>query len=208
MTKIITHIPRRQGPGRGIAGEIELCHVFPDGWRRPAARQANQIQDTWGFIVAKLLGFGDNKYKINAMYIEFENVDDPEDPVTLPTNEPDETVGYYDDLSLSSSRDFLRVPLLVAPGISVVSGFEDVFEAGQGNKLTFFTQTQGVAGVHGRGFSSGDNSKVYGVALAATPVFADRTQDVILARSYLAADRQVLKELTPDVGVTWHLLLT
>jgi len=126
--------------------------------------------------------------------------------VTKPTFGRDEGRDYYQDLSLSASRDFLRVPLLVQPTIGIETGFEDYFTAGvDGNKLTFFTQTQGTAGFHGKTFSDSVNSKVFGVALVATPVFADPTLDVVFARSYFDTDDQVEKLASSQVGITWDI---
>jgi len=166
----------------------------------------NQIQDTWGMIAAQCIGMGDRNYRIAGMYVEFENVADPEDPVTIPSYETDEGLEYYNDLAFSGTRDYLRVPLIQNPMLAIETGYEDIFVEGEsGNKLTFFSITQGTVGVHGRTFSDAVNSKVCGAALVAIPTFGDRTQDVIFSRTYWDLEDQVLKEVSHQIGVTWDI---
>lgn len=164
----------------------------------------NQLQHGWGYAAAQCLGKGNRSYKIAAMYIEFENTASSGDPVTAPTYDRAEGVEYYQDLELSVDRDFLRVPLLVEPEIGIETGYEDSFTAGEsGNKLTFFTQTQGTTGFHGKTFSDSVNSTIFGVALVATPEFSDPTKDVVAARTYFEVADQVVKLPNSQVGVTW-----
>jgi hypothetical protein len=176
----------------------------------PTHYQQNQIQYSWGFIAARQLGFkkqvGRYDYTISGMYIEFENVADPEDPVTIPTYERSEGRDYYDGLMASGTRDYLRVPLRMEPALSIAEGYEDYFEEGEGNMLTFFALSSGATGVHGKTFSSGANSKICGFALVAMPVFADATLDVIAARTYLAEENQQVKDASAQAGVTWELI--
>lgn len=169
-------------------------------------QQSNQIQYDWGFVAAKTIGEGDRNYRVSSLYIEYENVSLPGDPVTPPSFARDEGVDYYIDLALSSTRDFLRVPLLVSPTIGIEPGFEDWFTEGvNGNLLTFYTQTQGTAGFHGKPFSAAVNSKVFGAALVATPLFADQTQDVVFARTYFDVSDQEVKSASKQFGVTWDV---
>ncbi len=166
----------------------------------------NQIQYDWGFVAAKTIGQGDRKFKLAAMYIEFENVASPSNPVTAPAFGRDAGTEYYDDLQSSGTKDFLRVPFVSMPVIGIESGFEPFFTPDEtGNKLTFYAQTQGVTGVHGKTFSDSVNSKVYGAALVATPDFADRTQDVVFARAYYPTISQTVKEASAQIGVTWEI---
>jgi hypothetical protein len=172
----------------------------------PRCSRPNQIQDDWMFIAAKAIGMRLSNYGISAMYVEYENVADPDDPVAAPAFERDEGVEYYEDLAFSSNRDFLRVPLLQNPLLGIEAGYEELFVAGtSGNKPTFFSMSQGTTGVHGKAYSDAANSKVFGVALVATPVFADRTQDLIFSRTYFAAAEQWAKEASHQIGVTWDI---
>lgn len=192
-----------------IHGRIGLWDIW---YRRngeriitPISFKPNQIQYDWGFIAAKAIGQGDSSYKIASMYIEFENVASPGDPVTIPTFGRDEGTDYYDDLQSSSVRDFLRVPLTTIPTIGIETGFEAYFTAPAGNKLTFFTQTQGTEGIHGKTFSDSVNSKVFGAALVATPVVADRTQDIVFARAYYSVADQTVKDASHQIGLSWEI---
>lgn len=170
-------------------------------------QKQNQIQYEWGAVAAQCIGMGNRNYRVNAMYIEYENVASPSDDVTVPTYGRDEGRGYYDDLAMSATRDFLRVPLLFQPSIGIESGYEDYFTAGvNGNKLTFYTQSQGTTGFHGKSFNSSANSKVFGVALVATPVFADPTQDLVFARTYFEVADQTPKLASSQVGITWDVV--
>jgi len=170
-------------------------------------QKQNQIQYEWGAVASQCIGIGNRNFRVNAMYIEYENVADPEDPITVPTYARDEGRSYYEDLSVSATRDFLRVPLLFQPTIGIETGYEDYFTAGvNGNKLTFYSQSQGTSGFHGKSFNAGSNSKVFGVALAATPVFGDPTQDLIFARTYFEVADQTPKLVSSQVGITWDLV--
>jgi hypothetical protein len=76
---------------------------------------------------------------------------------------------------------------------------------GLSNQLTFFAQTAGTQGVHGKNFSHITNSKVFSAALVAMPRFADRTKDAIFARINLDAGDQTSKEASSQIGITWDI---
>ncbi len=198
-----------------VQGRISLCRVWfskrdrhPPYQRRvdPLFSKPNQIQYSWGFVAAQCIGRGDRSYRISSMYVEYENVAAPGDAVTVPVFGREEGQDYYSDLLLSANRDFLRVPLIIEPTIGIELGFEDYFTEGvDGNKLTFFTQTQGTQGFHGKPFSDAVNSKIFGVALVATPEFGDPSQDVVFARTYFDVSDQTLKLASSQVGITWDV---
>lgn len=196
----------------GIAGlwDIQEIRARTDGrvLRRlvePITFKNNQIQFDWGYIAAQTIGRGKVSYRLSALYIEFENVASPGDAVTIPSFTRAAGTEYYDDLQSSGSRDYLRVPLLQDPLISIASGFENYFtENTDGNKITIFAQTQGVVGVHGKTFSDSVNSKVFGAAAVATPVYSDPTQDIVFARTYFGVSEQTLKEASSQIGVSWE----
>lgn len=200
--------------GRGeVRGRISLFDIaVPRLQTDPAGvfhrySQRNQLQVEWGQIAARCIGRGDRDYRISAMYVEFENVAAPGDPVTAPSYAATEGRDYYEDLAMSSDRDFLRIPLSLSPGISVATGYADYFpnEADAGNMATFFAQTQGVAGVHGKPFTEAANSTIFGLALVAAPLFTDRTKDLVMARTYLPVDEQVPKQGLRQTGVVWDI---
>jgi len=187
-----------------VKGRLQLWTQRHGLWV-PRAVIENQIQYSWGMIAAQAIGRGDPRFHVNTMYIEFENVASPGDPVTIPTFGRDEGVEYYDDLVSSGVRDYLRVALLQDPLLGVETGYEDYFGDGEGNKLTFFAQSQGTTGTHGKTFSDTVNSKVFGAALVAAPVFSDPTQDIVFSRSYFPTDEQTVKEASSQVGISWEI---
>lgn len=202
IDRVVPRIRGRIGVWRHLP---EVCRQH--GRMEPLFRKENQIQYAWGAVATRCIGLGDRNFRINAMYVEYENVADPEDPVTPPTFGRDEDRSYYGDLALSGTRDFLRVPLLLQPSIGIETGFEDYFIEGvSGNLLTFHAQTQGTVGFHGKSFNDGVNSKVFGVALVATPVFADPSQDIVFARTYFDTEDQTSKLASSQIGITWDVV--
>ncbi len=188
---------------RGLSG---LWRVHNDGRVEAITFKQNQIQYAWGFAAVMAMCKRQPLYGISSMYIEYENVADPTDPVTIPTFGREEGREYYQDLESSGTRDYLRVPLLQDPMLGIQAGFENFFTAGvNGNKATFFAQTAGIVGVNGKTFSTAANSKICGAALIATPVIADITQDIIVARAYYSVDEQEVKGLSSQLGVSWEL---
>jgi hypothetical protein len=197
--------------GFGVRGHVTLWQVDEKtGLKLPLGAQPNQIQYSWGFAAAKQLGFRPNperpSYHISAMYIEFENQADPAVVIAVSPFDRDLGIGYYNGLLTSGNRDFLRIPLSVEPATSVSAGFEANLPVDQqANQLTFFVQTSGTTGVHGKTFSHVVNSKVYSAALVAAPHIGDRTKDVIFARTILSPANQVTKEASSQVGITWDV---
>lgn len=183
-------------PGEPV---IEL----PGSWQKHGDGEPNETLFAWGKVVGELLrGAPDGKaYKIGAMYIEFEN--NGGSPVTPPAFDRSGGKSYYDGLSSSGDRDYLRVPIVAAQLDSTdLTNFPD------GNRITFFAQTTGVAGVHGKTFSDTVSSRIFGGALVSTPVFSDQTQDIVHSRFYFSSsDNQLVKQAGSQVTMTWPLSL-
>lgn len=166
------------------------------------------ILASWGYAAAKALSEGSYKWTIRTVYIEFENVADPGNPASIPTIDPlDPSAGlpYFDALSSSSSRDYLRVPLISTPLLGIATGYSGYFIAPAGNKLSIFAQTNGTVGVHGKAFANASNSKVCGAALVVSPVDGDPTQDIVIGRGYLASSDQILKLDGEQLGIRCDL---
>lgn len=200
-----------QDQPRGLVrGRIGLGRFNERGIFIPHLRKANQIQLNWGVIAARQIGFKRQAhrpdYSISAMYVEFENVADPDDEVVVPTFERSDGLEYYDDLVSSGVRDFARIPLRMEPSLAVSDEAAGLLPDGEGNMLTFFAMTSTGTGVHGKTFSAGVNSKICGFALVATPVFDDRTQDIIFARTYLETADQQVKDASAQAGVSWDII--
>jgi hypothetical protein len=196
--------------GSGVRGHVTLWRTAANGQRTLLRAQRNQIQYSWGHIAAKQLGYlpGPDRpsYHISAMYVEFENVANPGDPVTVSVFGRELGIAYFDELLYSPVQDFLRVPLRLEPALGISTGYEEFFTPGvNGNQLTFFAQTAGLSGVHGKVFSHTVNSKIYAVTLVATPVFSDRTRDVVFARTVFEEEHQVTKEASSQIGITWDI---
>lgn len=192
----------QEDDGRTIQRPTSL--VLP-GWLPVTDWTHNDVLYEWGAIVGNLLLRRGNQYGIGGMYIEFENVADPDDPVTPPvvTRGPGEGIDYYNDLGTSPNRDYLRVPLIA--GTLEVS---DADKFPKGNMPVFFAQTSGLVGTHGKPFSDVNNSKVFGAALVAFVDKDDATRDLVLSRWYAGAGDQQAKLPTSQVGVEWRLKLT
>lgn len=184
-----------------VNGFIKSYEINSAGLWVPGASFHNQIQWTWGDIACKLFGEGREEYKISAMYIEFENTASPGDLVSAPAFDRADGIEYYSALSSSPTRDFLRLRLISNPKASIISGYEG--SSVVANQLTFFAQTTGSIGVHGKTFSAAANSTVFGLALVAAPKWEDRTRDLIFAREYYPQAQQVLKQASSQIGVSW-----
>lgn len=165
---------------------------------------SNLVLREWGGIVGKLLTLGSNNYRISTMYLEFENVPVPNTPVSIPVfdRDPPSGVSYYNGLITSLNRDYLRVPMIAG----ILDSTDQILYP-NGNLLTFFAQTSGVVGVHGKPFSDANNSVVFGGALVATPDVNDATQDLILSRFYFPVADQQPKLPTGQIGLEWELTL-
>lgn len=192
----------------GLRGRHRLYAVADDGARTPLQDgwTANTWAVTWGYIAARCLGLRDPSFVLSAMYIEYENPASTGDSISIPTFAAEDGLAYYAGLAGSPRRDYLRVPLRSTPALDVAPGYAAYFGPGQGNRLTVLAQTAGALGAHGRPFTAGAGSTVCGIALVAAPVLADSTQDVLFARSYYAADKQVTKPPNGQVSVDYELI--
>ncbi len=184
--------------------------IVKDGLWTPVAETPNTVMVEWGHIAARQIGYKRDisqlDYAIRGMYIEFENTASPGDPVTVPSFSRNDGLEYYDALVSSPDRDFIRAPLRGLPSLEIAAGYEDYFTEGvDGNKLTFFAQSAGAVGVHGKTYSDTVNSTVFGAALLAFPVLDDRTRDVLFARTYFEVSQQTLKQASSQVGVSWDV---
>lgn len=149
-----------------------------------------------GADILSLLLAGHSEFKIGAMYMEFMNLADPDDPITPPAFDRSGGSEYYASLATSPNVDYLRVPIVLNP-LNSASGPNYV-----ANRATFFAISEGVVGVNGKEFSAAANSAVYGAALVSTPDFGDQSKDVIYSRDYSEIGK-VLKQTGFQIGITW-----
>jgi hypothetical protein len=193
----------------GVRGRVTLWRVTDSGLTLPVRAQPNQIQYSWGTIAARQIGYrrqaGRPDYHVSAMYIEYENVATPEDPITE-DSEFGRSLGIEHYNAMVGNRDYLRVALTLEPTLDISTGYAEYFTPGEnGNQLTFFAQSSGTVGVNALSFSHTVNSKVYAVALVATPDFNDRTKDVVFARTVFDVEDQITKEASSQIGITWDI---
>jgi len=141
--------------------------------------------------ILALLIAGNADYKLNVMYIEFQNTGGT--PVPAPSFNRTGGRAYYDGLV---SADYLRVPVLTSPALSAsASQYEN-------NQAAFFAVTEGVLGVHGTAFNT--TSVVYGAALVAAPDIGDQSRDIVFSRVYTEIG-SIQKEVGHEVGVSWTI---
>lgn len=189
-------------PAAHIKGRVRAYDVIGDDRRLTTDWGNNDVLFDWGAIVGKLLVEGSINYRIGGMYLEYENVADPGDPVSVPSFSRSGGLSYYQGLSVSAVRDYLRVPLTAS---TLTSSDPVVFP--QGNLGTWFAQSQGVTGTHGKAFNDAVNSKVFGGALVAFVDDADADQDIVLSRFYFSVAAQQVKLPTSQIGLEWDLEL-
>lgn len=166
----------------------------------PNKRVKNQTQTGYSAAAVNLFGAGDPTYKVGAIYIEFKNLADPEDSVDAPEGFA-KTVGreYYQ--ALSAPYDYVRVPILFAPHADIDPDVSSNFN----NRLTWTAETTATLGAHGQEFSSGEYSKIFGLALVVTPDWDDYTKDIVIARTYYDdVDDQFLRPAVGGVRVGWQ----
>ncbi len=169
-------------------------------WTPKTDFKKNLILNQWATITAQLLATGNSAYRIGGMYLEFENTAAPGDTVAAPTFDRTRDVTYYDDLSGSSDRDYLRVPMTATQVLTSGADFLS-------NQLVFFARSSGTTGVHGKTFSDSVNSKIFGASLVAFVDNNDATQDLLLSSFYFAVADQQQKLSTSQVGLEWELTL-
>lgn len=183
-----------------IFGKVRAYSVKDDVWTPTTELKKNLVLYQWAEITSKLLTLGDARYRIGGMYLEFQNVASPGDPVSPPIFDRTRTVQYYDDLAGSANTDYLRVPLIASQTLSTGSGLVN-------NELIFFARTSGVVGVHGKPFSYAANSVVFGASLVAFVDATDATQDLLFSSFYFDVPDQQQKLATSQVGIEWALTL-
>ncbi len=174
------------------------------GWHPSTDWIKNTVLFEWGAIIGNLLLKQGLNFGIGGMYMEFTNVASPGDTVSPPTltRDADQGVSYYNQLITSPDTDYLRVPLIAG-----VMNISDILNFPKGNLPTFFAQTSGMVGVHGKPFGDAYNSTVFGGALVAFVNPTDATQDLVFSRYYLTGDLQQVKLPTSQIGVEWALTL-
>jgi hypothetical protein len=183
-----------------VYGRVRAHRVTDNLWTPVTELKKNLVLYQWAEITSKLLTLGDSRYRIGGMYLEFQNVASPGDPVSPPIFDRTRTVQYYDDLAGNANTDYLRVPLIGSQTLSTGSGLTN-------NEIVFFARSSGVVGVHGKPFSYAANSVVFGASLVAFVDATDATQDLLFSSFYFDVADQQQKLATSQVGIEWDLTL-
>jgi hypothetical protein len=191
MNPIIETVPKSF-----MRGFVKVFSVAPDGSKHLLKALENLYVYTGADVVAAALG-GRPGFSVGTMYMEFENLAAPGDPIIPPSYDRSSTVSYYSNLT--SPRDFLRVPLTLQP--TIISSDESKYD---GNQITFFGISSGSVGENGLAFSHTVNSTVFGGGLCASPVVDTQANDRLISRTYWASDA-VLKQQNHQIGVQWTL---
>jgi len=190
-----------------VRDDVSLEHDVLTWWRifsfneetgiiKKMVAQPNIIPYQGADVLARALA-GDADYVAGAMLFEYENT---AGAPSIPSPQRDEGIDYYlDDLSLSATKDYLRIPLVIPAGFS--SSDSTKYD---GNQATFFAITSGVTGIHSKGFTQADSSQVYGVGLVATPQPTQYTSDLLFSRSYDGFD-PVPKESGYQIGAQYMI---
>jgi hypothetical protein len=159
----------------------------------------NLVMFDWAVLAAKQVTVGGPQFRINAMYIEYQNVASPGNTVTPPALARGAGITYYNSLSGSSNTDFLRLPMTAVSTRLLNNSYSG------DNIASFYAMTQGVTGIHGRSFSDSANSKIYSAALVCMQDELDRTKDLIVCRWNFPAGQQQLKLPSSQYGLKWEL---
>lgn len=136
--------------------------------------QKNMVVYGGADVLARLLA-GQNNYRIQHFYLEFQNIAGSPTPLAVSRANNAATVKSY----LTTDKDLLRAPLAATPLISASSGTY------AGNQATFYALSTATTGLlNGLGFGPGTNSKVMALCLVAAPTGA-HADDIVYARAVL-----------------------
>lgn len=181
-----------------ITGSTVLGHIDNRHGKTPKVFRDNAIVRDWSTIFANLLVSGESRYRVATVYLEYSNEATADSAVSLPPLDTEQGIEYYNGLASDSQRDYLR---LFTTSSSVVSS--DAELRPNGDSSQFFAMSSGGTGVHGKPFSSQNNSTVYGAALVVSRDANDATQDLILSRVYYPAEEQQIKLPTSEICIDW-----
>lgn len=108
---------------------------------------------------------------------------------------------YYNGLS---GKNYLRVPAVRDPNVS-----NSVVSSNYSTATTFFGQSTSTSAGVNAGTAFGTNSICYGAALVLVPDEGDRTQDLIMGRTYFTdAGERITKTASSEIFVTFPFTVT
>jgi len=154
----------------------------------PAVHKNNLITYGGADILAKLMA-GDARYAISAMYFKFKNTaGDTGNDLGVTRGA---SVGDFLSIDGSDYTDWLRVPIITSAKIDSFSNSSESIYAG--NRVTFVATTASVKqegmsitkNTFGENADSNSPSKIYSLALVATPDKYSNNSDIIFARTQI-----------------------
>lgn len=147
-------------------------------------------------IQANLLA-GNSNYTPNYIFVEFSNVANIGDNISLPEVSEDDTIDYY--YNLGSGIDYLEIPITLKPYTAEPTGDSKA-------EVYYSVVTSGMTnGVKGLPFSASNHSTICGLGLV-TRLDPNGTKDILFARTVLPDDKQLLKT-TGDMYINWKVAL-
>jgi len=188
--KILDTLPK-------MAGFTTIASFDPEtGVVSNMIAQKNQIMNGAANAIANLI-LGGDEYQVSHMYFEYINLSSPGDDPNPPAFDKADDVSYFTGLEYSDSVDFLRVPVVQDPTVTVNAS---------GNYVaSFYAVTPGSeTGFWGQPFAAANNSAVYGGALVCTPLVTSQPNDVIFARNY-PTGAKVLKPDGEQIAMVWNI---
>lgn len=188
-----------------LAGTSRVQKIGLDGSLIEIAVAANTWVYSWGHVVANLAA-GRTEYAPAHVYVEYRNLNDPGDPVPIPTINREDGVAYYMGLIGSPGADYMRLSL-ASPIPEYNSGVPgaDSLPPGFHNQLRCQVAAAAGTGALGLPFSFAAGSKIIGTALVASPDPGDRSKDVVWSRAYYPQNQQIVVPVIGGLVVT-HLL--
>ena len=148
---------------------------------------------------AKLLAREDVQIYI---FIEYKNEATAGTPTPPTVSDLSKGIDYYlNDIGSGAGDlgiDFLRLPIVSQPYVDTTDAAKY-----EGNRVTFYSQSQTIDGHHGKAFGNNPGtsvSHVWGAALVLVSDVADATKDKVILRCYF--DDVIVKPASGEVSIT------
>lgn len=178
-----------------ISGRVKLYddHQNPD----EVSFVSNGILYSWGQIVANLLASGNTNYRLSKMYVEYENKTNPEDAIVVPSFSRSIGLNYFASLSADPKKDYFIADVLM----------NSITSVSDNTNLQLLARLLALTGVHGKPFSSNNNSTIYGCHLAAAPQSGDPTQNILFSSVYFSSEDQRITLPNSSLNLLWRIQL-
>lgn len=178
-------------------GFCTIWAELPDGRRVRHHAQRNLLVYSAGEAFARALA--GQAYYPRGVYMQFENLADPEDPITVISPAVEDTAALFP--ALTSDFDFVRAEL------TMPAALETYGTSYENNQAHYYASIPATASSYNGNLtlSPANNSAVIGAGLVAIPSMADQTQDILIAR---IATPKLLLKTGMRVGIEWQIACT